>query len=108
MNAQHAGLSASQSKAQARVLEANPEGFAGGMSTEKCVNLIGVSRATAYRKLTQLTVLEQVKRTGQRRGTRYALVNAKLLRVNFASTRGGLRMPSESASLPIVGRQIVL
>ncbi len=73
VNAQHPGLSASQRKALARLLEAEPEGFAGGMSTEKYVNLTGVSRATAYRELTQLTELGLVERTGVGRGTRYAL-----------------------------------
>lgn len=74
VNAQHPGLSASQRKALARLLEAEPEGFAGGMSTEKYVNLTGVSRATAYRELTQLTELGLMARAGQGRGTRYALV----------------------------------
>lgn len=74
VNAQHPGLSASQRKALARLLEAGPEGFAGGMSTEKYVNLTGVSRATAYRELTQLVELGLLERTGQGRGTRYGLV----------------------------------
>ncbi len=74
VNATHPGLSASQRKALARLLEAGPEGFAGGMSTEKYVNLTGVSRATAYRELTQLTELELLERMGQGRGTRYGLV----------------------------------
>jgi Fic family protein len=74
VNAQHPGLSASQRKVLARLLEAEPEGFAGGMSTEKYVNLTGVSRATAYRELTQLTELGLLERTGQGRGTRYGLV----------------------------------
>ena len=73
VNAQHPGLSASQRKTLARLLEAGPEGFAGGMSTEKYVNLTGVSRATAYRELTQLTELGLLERTGQGRGTRYGL-----------------------------------
>ena len=74
VNARHPGLSASQRKALARLLEAGPEGFAGGMSTEKYVNLTGTSRATAYRELTQLTELGLLERTGQGRGTRYGLV----------------------------------
>lgn len=74
VNAQHPGLSASQRKALARLLEAEPEGFAGGMSTEKYVNLTGVSRATAYRELTQLAELGLVERTGVGRGTRYGWV----------------------------------
>ncbi len=73
VNAKHPGLSASQRKVLARLLEAEPEGFAGGMSTEKYVNLTGTSRATAYRDLTQLTEYGLLARTGQGRGTRYAL-----------------------------------
>jgi len=74
VNANHPGLSASQRKALARLLEAEPEGFAGGMSTEKYVSLTGVSRATAYRELTQLAELGLLARTGQGRGTRYGWV----------------------------------
>lgn len=73
VNERHPHLSAAQRKALARMLEAQPEGFAGGMSTEKYVNLTGVSRATAYRELTQLTELGLLARSGQGRGTRYAL-----------------------------------
>jgi Fe2+ or Zn2+ uptake regulation protein len=71
----HPGLSASQRKALTRLFEAEPEGFAGGMS--KYVNLNGTSRATAYRELTQLTDYGLLARTGQGRGTRYALVMAQ-------------------------------
>jgi Fic family protein len=73
VNAGHPGLSAAQRKCLARLLEAEPHGFAGAMSTEKYVNLTGVSRATAYRELMQLTDLGLLLRTGQGRGTRYAL-----------------------------------
>jgi len=73
LHARHPGLSASQRKALAYLLEAEPEGFAGGMSTEKYVNLTGTSRATAYRELTQLTEYGLLARTGQGRGTRYLL-----------------------------------
>jgi len=74
VNERHPQLSASQRKALGRLLEAEPVGFAGGMSTEKYVNLTGVSRATAYRELTLLTELGLLVRTGQGRGTRYALL----------------------------------
>lgn len=74
VNGQHPDLSASQRKALARLLEAQPEGFKGGMSTEKYVNLTGTSRATAYRELTQLAEYGLLSRTGRGRGTRYALV----------------------------------
>lgn len=74
VNGLHPGLTASQRRVLARLLEAQPEGFAGGMSTEKYVNLTGTSRATAYRELTELTDVGLLERTGQGRGTRYALV----------------------------------
>jgi Fic family protein len=73
VHAQHPELSASQRKCLARLLEAQPDGFAGGMSTEKYANLTGLSRATAYRELTQLTEWGLLERTGVGRGTRYAL-----------------------------------
>jgi Fic family protein len=77
VNIRHPGLSASQRKVLARLLEAEPEGFAGGMSTEKYVNLTGTSRATAYRELTQLTEYGLMAKMGQGRGTRYALVRPR-------------------------------
>jgi len=75
VNVAHPGLSTSQRKALTRLLDAQPEGFAGGMSTEKYVNLTGVSRATAYRELTQLTEYGLLSRSGEGRGTRYAVVS---------------------------------
>ena len=53
--------------------DAGPEGFAGDMSTEKYVNLCGVSRATAYRELTALCEMGVLVQTGLGRGTRYRL-----------------------------------
>lgn len=74
VSAAHPGLTASQRKTLMRLFDAQPEGFVGGMSTEKHVNLTGVSRATAYRELTQLAELGLMQKTGQGRGTRYQLV----------------------------------
>jgi Fic family protein len=74
VNALHPDLSRSQRKALARLLDAEPEGFTGGMSTEKYVNLTGASRATAYRELTHLVGQGLLAQTGQGRGTRYVLV----------------------------------
>lgn len=68
VHASHPALSPSQRKALACLLEAEPEGFAGGMSTEKYVNLTGVSRATAYRELTQLAEWALLEKAGQGRG----------------------------------------
>ena len=47
-------LTPAQVKAINKLYDAGPEGFAGGMSTEKYVNLCSVSRATAYREFTAL------------------------------------------------------
>src|SRR5262249_34001678 len=74
VNAKHPGLSVSQRKCLARLVEAQPEGFAGGMSTEKYANLTSVSRATAYRELAELSELGLLEKTGVGRGTRYQLL----------------------------------
>ena len=74
LNTAHPDLSAAQRKSLGKLFDAGPDGFAGGMSTEKYVHLTGVSRATAYRELTDLTERGLLARTGQGRGTRYRLV----------------------------------
>lgn len=73
VQAEHPQLSAAQRKALGKLFDAGPGGFVGGLSTEKYVNLTGVSRATAYRELTQLAAAGLLTRTGQGRGTRYVL-----------------------------------
>jgi Fic family protein len=80
---QHPQLTPTQTKAINKLYNAEPEGFAGGMSTEKYVNLCGVSRATAYRELTALCEMEVLVQTGVGRGTRYFLTQA--LNINPAS-----------------------
>ena len=78
----HPDLSKSQRKVLFKLFEArqtnatsdNPSGFSGGMSTEKYVAISGVSRATAYRELTDLVAQQLLTISGQGRGTRYALV----------------------------------
>lgn len=67
-------LSATQRKVINKLYDAGPDGFTGGMSTEKYTAIAQVSRATAYRELTELTALGVLIRNGQGRGTRYALV----------------------------------
>ena len=74
LTATHPDLSAARLKALGKLFDAGPDGFAGGMRTEKYVNLTGVSRAAAYRELTDLTERGLLHRTGQGRGTRYRLV----------------------------------
>lgn len=70
----HPDLRAAQRKPPGRLYDARPGEIAGGLSTEKYVHLTGVSRATAYRELTDLTERGLLERTGQGRGTRYRLV----------------------------------
>ena len=79
---EHPDLSKRQSKVLFKLFEArqtnasidNPNGFLGGMSTEKYTAITGVSRATAYRELTDLVAQQLLTISGQGRGTRYALV----------------------------------
>jgi Fe2+ or Zn2+ uptake regulation protein len=70
---QHPQLTPTQTKAINKLYDAGPEGFAGGMITEKYVSLCGVSRATAYRELTALCEMGVLVWTGTGRGTRYGL-----------------------------------
>lgn len=78
VNNSHPSLSASQRKALGRLFDAQPDAqpddLAGGMSIEKYVHLTSVSRATAYRELTELAELGLLNKTGQGRGTRYQWV----------------------------------
>jgi len=75
MRHQHPSLTPAQSKAINKLYDAEPEGFSGGMSTEKYVNLCEVSRATAYRELTGLCEMGLLVLTGTGRGTRYQLLH---------------------------------
>jgi Fic family protein len=82
LQAEHPDLSKSQRKVLFKLFEArqthatpdNPTGFLGGMSTEKYATISGVSRATAYRELTDLVAQQLLTISGQGRGTRYTLV----------------------------------
>lgn len=71
INNSHPELSASQRKALNKIIDSGPQGFSRGISTEKYVNLTGVSRATAWRELTQLAEWGLLVKTGQGRATRY-------------------------------------
>ncbi|MDR6537253.1 Fic family protein [Variovorax soli] len=74
LQTKHPQLTPAQRKVLNKLFDAEPQGFAGGMSTEKYTAIAGVSRATAYRELTQLADAGLLERSGQGRGTRYALV----------------------------------
>ena len=73
LHEEHPKLTASQKKVLNKLYDAGPGGYSGGMSTEKYVAIAGVSRATAYRELTDLVDAGLLLRTGQGRGTRYEI-----------------------------------
>jgi Fe2+ or Zn2+ uptake regulation protein len=74
---QHPQLTPIQTKAINKLYDVGPDGFANGISTEKCVNLCRVSRATAYRELTALCEMGVLVQTGVGRGTRYQMVSQR-------------------------------
>lgn len=63
-----------QKKVVNRLLDAGPEGFEGGMTTQKYASMTHCSRATAFRELDQLLELGILRRVGQGRAVRYELV----------------------------------
>jgi Fic family protein len=70
-----APLSARQRKVLNRMLDFGRGGFAGGMTTRKYAALAGVSRATAFRELSQLLELGIIKQNpGGGRSASYDLV----------------------------------
>ena len=76
LDSTHPQLTPSQRKVVNKLYDAGPDGFLGGMSTEKYVAIAGVSRATAYRELTEMVASGLLERTGQGKATRYALVRS--------------------------------
>lgn len=70
-------LSERQKKVVNRLLDAGPEGFEGGMTTQKYASMTDCSRATAFRELDQLFEIGVFQRVGQGRAVRYQLAKAK-------------------------------
>jgi len=66
-------LSERQKKVVNRLLQAGPDGFEGGMTTQKYASMTHCSRATAFRELDQLCEMRILEREGQGRGVRYRL-----------------------------------
>lgn len=62
-----------QAKAIARIFREGPAGFMGGLSAENYLKITGTSRATATRDLHDLVQKGALRRTGERRHTRYWL-----------------------------------
>lgn len=62
-----------QKKVVQKLLDAEPEGFEGGMSAAKYVNITGASKPTATRDLADVAKRGVLAVVGQGRGTRYTL-----------------------------------
>jgi len=66
-------LNERQAKVINRLFKAGPEGFKGGLSAENYLSLTKTSRATATRDLQDLVAKRILRKTGQRKSTRYFL-----------------------------------
>jgi len=66
-------LNARQEKAVLRMFAAGPEGFTGGLSASNYRGITGAMPATTTRDLSDLVALEVLRRTGERKTTRYHL-----------------------------------
>ena len=66
-------LNERQSKVIARMFEEGIEGFKGGLSAENYISITGAPRATTTRDLQGLVELGALKKTGERKHTRYYL-----------------------------------
>ncbi len=62
-----------QEKALLRLFEAEPEGFEGGMSAKNYQSITGAAESTATRDLAALVEWGVLRKTGERRHTRYKL-----------------------------------
>jgi Fic family protein len=60
-----------QEKVLLRIFRAGPQGFAGGLSADNYRTISGATSATATRDLTDLVEKSALRRTGERKGTRY-------------------------------------
>lgn len=66
-------LNSRQEKALRRLFRAEPEGFEGGLSARNYQRMTGASASTVTRDLADLVVKGALRRTGDRRHTRYWL-----------------------------------
>ena len=62
-----------QKKVINQLLDAGPDGFEGGLTTQKFASMTHCSRVTAYRELDQLYAMGILERVGQGRAVRYEL-----------------------------------
>lgn len=68
------GLNQRQHKVLKKLLEAEPEGFVGGLSNKNYRSFTKASSATATRDLAQLVKLGLLEQTGKARSVRYSLI----------------------------------
>jgi Fic family protein len=66
-------LNERQEKVIARVFREGPGGFKGGLSAENYLSITGTSRATATRDLQELVAMDALRKTGERKSTRYSI-----------------------------------
>ena len=62
-----------QEKAIIRLFDAGPDGFTGGLSAKNYMTITGATSATTTRDLSDLVTKRGLKRTGERKSTRYWL-----------------------------------
>lgn len=74
MRLHEAQLNPRQEKALLRLFREGPEGFAGGLSARNYQRITGASAATTTRDLAALVEMGALRKTGERKGTRYWLV----------------------------------
>lgn len=72
-NHRHSDFNSRQQKLLNRLLDAEPEGFNGGMTLRKAIGLTKVSRATAWRDLAELVELQAIEPIGEGRSRAYRL-----------------------------------
>lgn len=69
----HNGFNSRQQKLLNRLLDAEPEGFTGGMTLRKAIGLTKVSRATAWRDLAELVEQQAIEPIGEGRSRAYRI-----------------------------------
>ena len=69
----HSGFNSRQQKLLNRLLDAEPEGFEGGLTLRKAISLTKVSRATAWRDLAELVEQQAIEPIGKGRSRAYRI-----------------------------------
>ncbi len=69
----HSGFNSRQQTLLNRLLDAEPEGFTGGMTLRMAISLTQVSRATAWRDLAELVDLRAIEPIGEGHSRAYRI-----------------------------------